>query len=153
MDFIFFILIGFGVWIIILTIATIKIYSFFSKLSADIKKDNLIAILEEVLQKEKLNAVEIGKIKKYLVEFEEHSLSHVQKIGHVRFNPFEEVGGDHSFAVAILDGLDSGLIITGLHTRERTRVYVKNISKGKAKIDLSKEEKKALSQALKQNER
>lgn len=149
MDFNFFILIAFGVWIIILTAATIKIYAFFRRLSSDVQKDDLVSILEEVLKKEKLNEEELSKVKKHLERFEEDSLNHIQKIGYLRFNPFEEVGGDHSFAVAILDGKDNGLIITGLHTRERTRVYVKNIKGGKAKIGLSKEERKALNQAIK----
>ena len=62
----------------------------------------------------------------------------------VRFNPFSEMGGDHSFSVALLDGHDTGIIITGLHTRERTRVYIKPVNKGKSEYDLSKEELKAL---------
>lgn len=148
MDIISVILIGFGVWIILLSLATIKIYRFFRKLSSDVKKENLINVLDEVLSKEKLNAEKISEINNAFEEFKGESLGHVQKIGHVRFNPFEEVGGDHSFSVAVLNGLDSGFLITGLHTRERTRVYVKNINNGKSKVELSKEEKKALKQAL-----
>ena len=72
---------------------------------------------------------------------------HVQKIGLVRFNPFRELGSDHSFSLAILDGEDSGTIITSLHTRDRTRVYMKAIKNGKSDADLSEEEKKALVKA------
>ena len=88
-------------------------------------------------------------VDKRLDFLEEDGKVHVQKIGLVRFNPFRELGGDHSFSLAILDGINSGVIITGLHTRDRTRIYMKEIKKGKASLELSSEEKKALAQAQK----
>lgn len=73
----------------------------------------------------------------------------LQKISMVRFNPFGDVGGDQSFSLAMLDGQDSGLIISSIHGRGGTRVYAKPIDFGKSKYSLSAEEKKALSQAIK----
>ena len=73
----------------------------------------------------------------------------LQKISMVRFNPFGDVGGDQSFSLAMLDGHDSGLIITSIHGRGGTRVYAKPIDLGKSKYSLSAEEKKALAQATK----
>ena len=73
----------------------------------------------------------------------------LQKISMVRFNPFGDVGGDQSFSLAMLDGHDSGLILTSIHGRGGTRVYAKPIDLGKSKYSLSAEEKKALSQAIK----
>lgn len=73
----------------------------------------------------------------------------LQKISMVRFNPFGDVGGDQSFSLAMLDGHDSGLIITSIHGRSGTRVYAKPIDLGKSKYSLSSEEKKALAQATK----
>lgn len=73
----------------------------------------------------------------------------LQKISMVRFNPFGDVGGDQSFSLAMLDGHNSGLILTSIHGRGGTRVYAKPIDLGKSKYSLSAEEKKALSQAVK----
>jgi transcriptional antiterminator Rof (Rho-off) len=73
----------------------------------------------------------------------------LQKISMVRFNPFGDVGGDQSFSLAMLDGHDSGLILTSIHGRGGTRVYAKPVDLGKSKYSLSSEEKKALSQAIK----
>lgn len=73
----------------------------------------------------------------------------LQKISMVRFNPFGDVGGDQSFSLAMLDGHDSGLILTSIHGRGGTRVYAKPIDLGKSKYSLSSEEKKALTQATK----
>ncbi len=72
-----------------------------------------------------------------------------QKISIVRFNPFGDTGGDQSFVLAVLDAHDSGYVLTSIHGREGTRVYVKPIDEGKSKYTLSEEEQKALKQAAK----
>ena len=99
------------------------------------------------------------KNKEIQVDFEAMATEHqklssiaalsLQKISMVRFNPFGDVGGDQSFSLAMLDGHDSGLILTSIHGRGGTRVYAKPIDLGKSKYSLSAEEKKALSQATK----
>lgn len=73
----------------------------------------------------------------------------IHKVGIVRFNPFKDIGGDQSFAIAILNGSDTGLVISSLHTREGTRVYAKPLSKGLSqKYTLTEEEKQAVAQAI-----
>lgn len=72
-----------------------------------------------------------------------------QKISIVRFNPFGDTGGDQSFVLAVLDAHDSGYVLTSIHGREGTRVYVKPVDYNKSKYPLSDEEKQALSQASK----
>jgi hypothetical protein len=72
-----------------------------------------------------------------------------QKISVVRFNPFGDTGGDQSFTLAVLDAHDSGYVLTSIHGREGTRVYIKPIDMGKSKYVLSKEEQQALDQAAK----
>ena len=109
----------------------------------------MISNLKSVLQKEVENSKTIIELGKYLEKLEKDSRSHIQKVGFLRFNPFQELGGDHSFSAALLDNNDTGIIITGLHSRERTRVYVKEIKKGKSQIELSKEERRSLQIAQK----
>ncbi len=72
-----------------------------------------------------------------------------QKISVVRFNPFGDTGGDQSFSLAVLDGHNSGYILTSIHGRQGTRIYVKPLDFGKSKYPLSKEENQALAQAMK----
>lgn len=72
-----------------------------------------------------------------------------QKISVVRFNPFGDTGGDQSFALAVLDSHNSGYVITSIHGREGTRIYIKPVDYGKSKYTLSQEEQKALEQASK----
>ncbi|MDD5397255.1 MAG: DUF4446 family protein [Candidatus Moranbacteria bacterium] len=105
--------------------------------------------LEEILVGQ---AVEIKALDKEIQELFEisnkiHNLSQrsIHKVGIVRFNPFKDIGGDQSFAVALLDGKDSGVTISSLHTREGTRIYSKPIVKGESeKYTLTDEERAAI---------
>jgi hypothetical protein len=72
------------------------------------------------------------------------------KVGLVRFNPFGDTGGDHSFSLALLDHMNNGIVISAVHARSGTRVYAKDIIEGKSSHNLSKEESKALEDASKQ---
>jgi len=72
----------------------------------------------------------------------------IHKVGIIRFNPFKDIGGDQSFALALLDGKNSGIVISSLHTREGTRIYSKPIIKGESeKYTLTEEEKQAIKTA------
>ncbi len=76
------------------------------------------------------------------------ALRSVHKVGIIRFNPFRDIGGDQSFALALLDGKDSGIVISSLHTREGTRIYSKPVLKGVSeKYTLTEEEKMAIKEA------
>lgn len=72
------------------------------------------------------------------------------KINITRFNPFENIGGNQSFILTILDQTDSGVILTSLHNRDLTRIYAKPIKNGQAENNtLSKEEKLAIVNTIK----
>ncbi len=71
-----------------------------------------------------------------------------QRVGLVRFNPFEDTGGNQSFAVALLDARGDGLVISSLHARSGTRVYGKSVTGGGSESTLSSEEAQAVKLAL-----
>ena len=71
-----------------------------------------------------------------------------QRIGVVRFNPFEDTGGNQSFAIALLDAKGDGVLISSLHARGSTRVYAKAVKAGKPETSASAEEAQALREAL-----
>lgn len=69
----------------------------------------------------------------------------IHKVGIVRFNPFKDIGGDQSFAIALLDATNSGFVISSLHTREGTRIYAKPVVQSNAQhYELTEEEKRAI---------
>ena len=71
----------------------------------------------------------------------------LQKMAIVRFNPFRNTGSNQSFVLAILDNHDSGFLLTSIHSREGTRIYIKSIEYGNSEHQLSTEEAEALKQA------
>ena len=74
-----------------------------------------------------------------------------QKIGLVKYDAFNEMGGKLSFSLCLLDENNSGFIINAMHSREGCYTYVKEIIDGNSIIQLAEEEEKALQQALGDN--
>lgn len=138
-----------GIWLLGISIVLFRIFALFNKLTKGVEVTDLKKVLEKVLSQETKNSDEIKELSKRADYLEEDGKLHVQKVGLVRFNPFKELGGDHSFSLAILDGEDTGVVITSLHTRDRTRVYMKDVKRGKSEFEISAEERKALAQAQK----
>ena len=78
------------------------------------------------------------------------ALRSIHRVGIIRFNPFKDVGGNQSFAIALLNGKDNGIVISSLYTREGTRVYSKDVKDGVSeKFPLTEEEIKAIKIAKK----
>ncbi|KKP47748.1 MAG: hypothetical protein UR39_C0003G0150 [Candidatus Woesebacteria bacterium GW2011_GWA1_33_30] len=95
------------------------------------------------------NTKEIKNIWTDLKQFKENSKLNISRVGLAKYNPFKETGGNNSFSLVLLDANKNGIIITSLHTRERTRLYLKEVKLGKALIELSEDEAKALKEAVK----
>lgn len=74
-----------------------------------------------------------------------------QKIGLVKYDAFNEMGGKLSFSLCLLNEKNSGFIINAMHSREGCYTYVKEIIDGNSIIQLAEEEEKALEQALGDN--
>jgi hypothetical protein len=72
----------------------------------------------------------------------------LQNVGLIRFDSSGDDGGNLSFAIALLDADQSGVIITSLHGRQYNRIYAKAVLAGKSEQTLSSEEQEALIQAL-----
>jgi len=88
--------------------------------------------------------VEIKELTESDKKIRENLSKCVQKVGVVRFNPFENVGGNQSFAIALLDNCLDGVIILSLYSRDGVRTYSRLIRKGKADHKLSAEEEEAI---------
>lgn len=77
----------------------------------------------------------------------------IQKVGVIRYNPFEEMGGNFCFAIALLDEFDNGVVMNGILSREGSYTYAKPIEKGQSSYTLSAEEVQALDKAKSQGYR
>lgn len=104
--------------------------------------------MENLLRDVATSKKDIDYLKSYCDKIQKEGLLHIQKIGLVRFNPFKDTGGDQSFILSLVDGNDTGVIISGLYARSGTRWYAKKVVKGKsAEHELSDEERRALKEA------
>lgn len=138
----------FGLWLLALTVFTFNIFSHYNKLTRGITDKGLKSVLEDLLKETTLARSEINNLKDYTSKVQKEGLFHIQKIGLVRFNPFKDTGGDQSFILSLIDGNDTGVIISGLYSRSGTRWYAKRVVEGKAvDHELSEEERKALKEA------
>ena len=72
----------------------------------------------------------------------------IQKVGMVRYNPFEETGGNLCYALALLNEKNDGVILNSIYSRDGSYNYGKPIVAGKTEYNLSKEEVEALKIAL-----
>lgn len=66
----------------------------------------------------------------------------------VRFDAFEDLGGQQSSVVALLDNARSGLVMTTIQGREHARIYVKELERGRSALPLSPEEQAAVDRAM-----
>ena len=73
----------------------------------------------------------------------------VQKVGIVRFNAYRDAGSNLSFAVALLDEKNDGVVFNGLYSREASNIYAKPIVNGKSSYSMTAEEETAVMKAMK----
>jgi len=109
---------------------------------------SLEAVLDAHLEKVQAIAREVDEVVARQAVLEAAQRKAFQRVGLVRYNPFEETGGNQSFALALLDAGGNGLVLSSLHARSGTRVYAKAIKAGRADTGLSDEETAALGQAM-----
>ena len=135
--------------IIINMVKTSKLKKRYKKFMADTDaqslEDKILERLEQIDGLVKSNAENKEKIERI------EGLMGVtfQKIGLVKYDAFDEMGGKLSFSLALLNQKDDGFIINAMHSREGCYTYIKEIIAGKSIIVLGNEEKEALDMALK----
>lgn len=108
--------------------------------------------LEEVLRKY-INKVEEvdnknNEIMNYCTNIDKNMQKCIQKIGIVRYNAFQDTGSNLSFALALLDEENTGVVLNGIYSREMSNIYGKPVIKGKSEYTLSEEENAAISNAI-----
>lgn len=108
---------------------------------------SLEAILDAHLEKVFAVSRELDEVAARTAILEGAQRRAFQRVGLVRYNPFEETGGNQSFALALLDADGHGWVLSSLHARSGTRVYAKAIKAGRAEAGLSAEETDAIRQA------
>lgn len=114
--------------------------------ASGLKKD-----LEQILVDQNRGITQLNQnlatLDKDLRQLTAQNRTNIQKIGFLRFNPFDDAGGNISFVLALLNDHDEGVVLSSLHGREATRVYAKAIKNGKGETPLTQEEEQAIKEA------
>lgn len=97
--------------------------------------------LESVVKVVKQNRLDIRELNRKMDR-------NYQKIGVVKYDAFNEMGGKLSFVLALLDNRNNGFILNAMHSREGCYTYVKEIVKGESFVELAEEEAEALDKAI-----
>ncbi len=107
--------------------------------------------LSEVgLRLDQLN-VQLAAIEARVGAAEAQGKHSIQSIGVVRFNPFADTGSNQSFVLALLDGRGDGFVMSSMHSRQATRVFLKAVIAGKTDSAVSEEETEAIRRALRRD--
>ena len=89
--------------------------------------------------------------KKNIKEIKKEMEFSFNKVGIVKYDAFNQMGGKLSFCLALLNEKDNGFIMNSVHSSEGCYTYIKEIKAGICNIDLGNEEKQALSEAMKKS--
>ncbi len=109
---------------------------------------SLEAVLDAHLDKVYAVARELDDVAARTAVLEAAQRRAFQRVGLVRYNPFEETGGNQSFALALLDARGDGWVLSSLHARAGTRVYAKTVAGGRVDTGMSGEETEAVRLAM-----
>lgn len=104
-------------------------------------------ILEQIMEIKQLRAEDRAN-KDAVKKLSKKVKSAYQKFGAVKYNAFKGMGGNLSFAFALLDENNSGVILNAVHSREGCYLYMKEVKQGETSVLLGNEEKEALEEAL-----
>ncbi len=92
-------------------------------------------------------AAQVADLRNRLGGVEAQGQRAIQHVGVVRYNPFADTGSNQSFVLAILDAHGDGFVLSSMHSRQQTRVFLKAVAAGKAETALSEEEAQAIRRA------
>ena len=137
-----------AVWLAMLQRSESRLRSRLRRILSDEGTAGLDEILDRQAKRIEQLSSRVDALNALEQELEAMSRLALQKVGVVRFNPFQSSGGDQSFAIALLDQAGTGVVISSLHGRNETRLFAKQIANGRSRHALSDEEQQAIRAAL-----
>ena len=139
----------------IMYIATINLYFNLSymkkryhKMMTGVDGANLERMLIGHIDETKAVAEENSRLKEETKRIDNLLQLAITRVAVIRFCAFEDMGSDLSYAVALLDSHNDGVVLTSIFGREDSRSYAKPIKNGKSEYTLTKEEEQALKEAM-----
>jgi hypothetical protein len=142
-------ILGMAAWLVVLQRSESRLRSRLRRILSDNGSTGLDEVLAGQTTRIEQLATRVDALTALQRELETSTGRSLQKVGVVRFNPFQDSGGDQSFAIALLDQRGSGVVVSSLHGRAETRIFAKQVTNGRSTHSLSDEEQQAIREALK----
>lgn len=120
-----------------------KYYFFMKGKNANSLEDEIMQLFEDNRQIKSNISLHSKDIRKIYRQLE----TTYQKMGMVKYDAFNQMGGKLSFCIVLLDQNDNGFLLNSVHTTDANYSYIKRIEMGTCNIDLSNEERVALQKA------
>ena len=106
-------------------------------------EENLKVYINKVEKVEKENK----EIEDYCESLNKEIAKTIKKVGIVRYNAFKDTGSDLSFALALLNENNDGVVLNGIYSREMSNIYAKPIKGGKSTYTISEQEQEAINKS------
>jgi len=90
----------------------------------------------------------IGQNRKDIKTLYKREQKDFQRVGLIKYDAYQQMGGNLSFALALLNEDNDGFVINSVHSTEGCYMYIKDIKSGACEIELGKEERAALEEAM-----
>ncbi len=136
------------IWQILLSIFIYRVYAILKKLLQYDENADLKTILEKILSSGNRSKRDLTNLEEELKSLKLRDQENLRHIAVRKYNPYAEIGGKQSFSVCLLNDKLNGFLLSGLHARDKTRVYLKEINGGQAEAELSDDEKKTVREAI-----
>jgi hypothetical protein len=112
------------------------------------RDDDVLTLLQRHVDDVDALRGEVAVLSTYADELRGLLRSSVSRVGTVRYDAFEDMGGRLSFSAALMDEHGDGLVITSINGRTETRTYAKPLMAGTSRHNISEEEQAAIDRAL-----
>jgi len=138
----------FFAWLFVLTFIVLKTKNHYERLMKNSHKTSLESVLESLLHESEKHKILTETQLKKISELQISAQHAYRKIGMVQFHAFGKTDGEKSFVIALLNDMNTGIVINFMYIPEGVRVYAKQVKEGKGvQHELSAEEKEAIAQA------
>ncbi len=138
--------------VIAFIVLLVKLFSINKKYKTFINKlgngNNIEEDLENYMYRVERVEKQNAEIREIINSIDANMANCIQKIGIVRYNAFKDTGSDLSFALAMLDEKNNGVVLNGIYSREMSNIYAKPVENGKSTYTISEEEQQAIQKAM-----
>ena len=135
-------------WLALITFVVLKLRSHYRNLTKRAGTHSIDGILDSLLKEAEKSENKAGQLEKKIQELNVASSHMYRKIGIVQFHALGKTEGEKSFVIALLNNLQSGIVLDFMYIPDGIRVYVKRVKNGKGEtLELTQEELEAIKKA------